>query len=424
MIVIVGAGAAGWSAAQALRELGHDGDVRVLGAEAAAPYERPALSKQFLIDVACERPPLLGAAAGSRRGVELELDATVVGIDPREREIRIAGGRSLRYERLLLATGAASRQLQLPGTDAAGVHYLRELRDAHALRRELSPGRRIAVVGGGVIGLEVAASAVARGCTVTVIEAGPQLMGRIAPPPLAAAIEGLHRARGVTVCTATRPVGFEVAGTAVAGVVLENGDVVPAEAVVVGVGAAPRVELAAGAGLAVGDGILVDERFRSSDARIFAAGDVAGVLHAGEGRRVRGEQWRVAQEQGRRAAAAMLGADEPYREVPWMWSDQYDAHIQMSGFGFGDAELVRRGDLGEREGIAYFGVRDGRLVAVCGMSIGTGIARAVRSAAMLIEHRAPVDVEQLRDPGQDLRRIARRLLERRTHAPLGPPPAR
>jgi 3-phenylpropionate/trans-cinnamate dioxygenase ferredoxin reductase subunit len=413
MIAIVGGGAAGWSAAEALRELGYDGELRLFGAEAAAPYERPALSKQFLADPAFEHPPALDVRPAPEPEVALELDTAVVAIDPRERTIRTSAGRILHYERLLLATGAACRRLRIPGSELAGIHYLRDVDDARALREELGPGRRIAIVGGGVIGLEVAASALARGCEVTVVEAGPQVMGRIAPLELATAIERLHRARGVAIRTSTRPLGLEAAGSRVGGVALDDGEVVPADAVIVGIGVEPRTELAVGAGLAVGDGVLVDERFRSSDERIFAAGDVACVLHAQQRRHVRSEQWRVAQEQGRRAAAAMLGAGEPYRDAPWMWSDQHDAHIQMSGFGFDGAQLVCRGDLAAREGIAYLGLRDGRLVAVCGMSLGTGIARTVRSAGMLIEQETPVDVEALRDPGRDFRRLARELLERR-----------
>jgi 3-phenylpropionate/trans-cinnamate dioxygenase ferredoxin reductase component len=405
MIAIVGAGAAGWSAAQTLRELGYGGAVHVFGAESAAPYERPALSKTFLTDPALDAPPALPADSE----VAFEPGVSVVSIDRRACTLATSDGREHAYERLLLATGAAPRRLELPGADLAGIYTLRDVRDARALRVELQPGRRVAIVGGGVIGLEVAAAARARGCEATVVETAPRLMGRVAPPAFADVLEELHRARGIAVRTGARPIGFVRAGERVAGVALDGGGVVAADAVVVGVGAEPRVALAADAGLEVDAGVLVDARFTTSDERILAAGDVARVFHAGEHRHVRIEQWRPAQQQGRHAAAAMLGLGEAYRDTPWMWSDQGDVHVQASGFGFEDAELVRRGDVAQREGLAYLGVRRGRLVAVCGVSVGAGVARTVRAAQSLIECGASVDLDALRNPQLDLRRLARRL---------------
>jgi 3-phenylpropionate/trans-cinnamate dioxygenase ferredoxin reductase component len=421
MIAIIGAGAAGWSAAEALRALGYTGKVCVFGAEPAAPYERPALSKAFLRDRELQQPPPLATDPSLGVGVGLELNATVVSIDPRSRTIATSAGAQLGYERLLLATGAECRPLRIPGSELAGIHYLRDIRDARELRAELGPGRRIVIIGGGVIGLEVAGSARVRGCEVTVIEVASQLMGRVVPPELASALADLHRARGVTVRTATRPVAFDAAAQRVAGVTLESGEVVAADAVVVGVGVVPRTELAVNAGLAVDDGVLVDDRFTSSDEHILAAGDVARVFHAGEQRHVRMEQWRPAQEQGRQAAASMIGLSKAYRDIPWMWSDQHELHIQASGFGFEDSEIVRRGDLQQRAGLGYLGVRGGRVVAACGVSVGTGIARMVRAAQTLIEHGAQVDVDALRDPGLDLRRLARRVAASRPEEAVGAP---
>jgi 3-phenylpropionate/trans-cinnamate dioxygenase ferredoxin reductase subunit len=411
MIAIVGAGVAGWSAAETLRELGYDGELCVFGSERTPPYERPALSKSFLTDAGLEGPPVLISDAPARREIHLEPGTTVLSIDRKYRTIETSSGKQFGYERLLIATGAQCRRLEIPGSELAGIHYLRGIEDARALRAELVPNRRIAVVGGGVIGLEVAASALARGCRVTVIEAALHVMGRVMPAELALAIEDLHRARGITIRTATRPVGFEAAGHRVAGVVVEEGEVIPADAVVVGIGVKARCELAATAELTTHNGILVDEHFKTSDEDIFAAGDVANVFHAGEKRRLRMEQWRPAQEQGRHAAASMLGICKPYRDVPSMWSDQHDFHIQGSGFGFEDAELIRRGDLQRREGLAYLGVHGSRLVAVCGVSIGTGIARTVRAARMVMQSGAPVDVDALGDPRQNFVRLARLLAD-------------
>jgi 3-phenylpropionate/trans-cinnamate dioxygenase ferredoxin reductase subunit len=409
MIAILGSGAAAVSAAESLRELGFEEELCLFGSEPAAPYERPALSKQFLTEQQVEPPPLLSPGALADRGIRLESGAEVVSIDAGNRALATARGERVGYDRLLLATGAEPRRLDLPGSRLAGIHYLRELHDARELRAALRPGRRIVIVGGGVIGLEVAASARRLGCAVTVIEVAPQLMGRIVPGELAGVIADLHRARGVTIRTGTRPVAFE--GTErVRGVALEDGEVVGADAVVVGIGVVPRTELAARAGLAIDNGVLVDEHFRSSDPHIFAAGDVARVFHVGERRHIRVEQWRPAQNQGRRAAACMLGAPDPYRDIPWMWSDQHDFEIQMTGFGLEGAEIVRRGDVAQRGGLAFLGVRDGRLVGACGVSLGSGIAKTIRVAQLMIEQGIAVDPERLRDPELDLKALARELL--------------
>lgn len=407
MIAIVGAGAAGIAAACALREFGYGGDLRVFGAEKVIPYERPVLSKKFLIEQDLQDPPEIRSADTlARLGVAVELGNEVVGIDPPRQTLVTRCGEEARYDRLLLTTGAEPRKLELPHSDLSGIHYLRELADARALRSTLRPGASVAIIGGGVIGLEVAASAAHLGATVTVIETSPRILGRIGPDSFAALLEELHRARGVKTRTDARPVAFEGSSGRVHAVVLEDGKVVPAESVVVGVGAVPRTQLAARAGLEVDDGIVVDERFRTSDGRIFAAGDVARIFHVDLCRHVRLEHWRAAEEQGRQAAACLLGDGEPYRDVPWMWSDQHDLHLQAAGFSFSDVDVVRRGALDARTGIAYLGIRQDRLVAACGVSIGTGIARTIRAAQILIESGATFGPEQLADPGLDLRRMA------------------
>lgn len=408
MIAIVGGGAAGLSAAETLRELGYRGPLRMFGAERALPYERPVLSKGYLVDRRLDEPPALQSAARlAELGIRFDAGVEVLRIDPARRTIDTARDEHVCYELLLLAPGAAPRRLGIPGEELRGVHRLRELDDARALRAALGPGRELVIVGGGVIGLEIAASARALGASVTVIETAPRLMGRVVPDACAHVIEQHHRARGVVVRTATRPVAFEGRLGVVCGVMLDGGERISADLVVVGVGAIPRTDLAASAGLAVDDGIVVDELMRSSDEGIFAAGDAARLWHSAEARSVRIEQWRPAQDQGRHAAASMLGAREPYRAIPSMWSDQDDLHLQATGFGFGDAQVVSRGDLGDRSGVAFFGVRDDRLVAACAVSLGTGAARMVRAARELIECGMPLSAEQLDDPGVDLRRLAR-----------------
>lgn len=416
MIAIVGAGAAGVSAALRLGELGADEEVCLVGAEAVLPYERPALSKEFLSSPDPQDPPPL--APGGLDGVALEIDSEVVSIDTTARRLALAGGRELRYDKLLLATGARPRRLALPGVDLAGVHYLREYQDARRLRTALLAAQRIVILGGGVIGLEVAASAAALGCAVTVVEIDSQVMGRVVPEPLAAAVAELHAARGVEVLTSARAAAIEGGGGRVGCVRLESGDGLPADLVLIGVGAEPCSDLAVDAGIETDDGILVDEYFRTSVDGVFAAGDVARVLHAGERRHLRLEQWQTAQAQGGCAAMSILGIGEPYRDVPWMWSDQHDAHVQVAGFGFADAELVRRGELADRGGLTFLAVRDGRLAAVAGLSKGAGVARTVRPAMKLIQQQTPITVEQISDTTIAVADLARELLGK---APAQPP---
>jgi 3-phenylpropionate/trans-cinnamate dioxygenase ferredoxin reductase subunit len=393
-----------------LRELDADEEVCLVGAEPVAPYERPALSKDFLTGATSPEPPPLPPEGLDEHGVSLEIDTHVVSIDTAERTLDVATGDQLRYDKLLLATGARPRQLALRGTDLAGVFYLREYREARRLRAALRSARRVVILGGGVIGLEVAASAATMGCAVTVVEIGSQVMGRILPKPLAEAIAALHSSHGVEILTSTRAVAIEGRGGRVGRVRLEDRRDLPADLVLVGVGVEPRTDLAVGAGLDTDDGVLVDEYFRTTADRVFAAGDVARVRHAGVARRLRLEQWQTALTQGRCAAMSMLGVGEPYREVPWMWSDQHDAHIQVAGFDFADAELVRRGELADREGLAFFAVRDGVLVAVAGVSHGAGIARAIRPAQQLIRQQAPITVEQIGDTTIAVRDLARELI--------------
>jgi len=394
-IVIVGTGVAGVSAARALRGFGYQGEVRLLGAEAAWPYERPALSKQFLAQTEIGHPPeLIGEGEVRDLGLCMELGVSVEELNRATCSLDLSDGRRISYRRLLIATGARPRQLQLPGSNCVGVHYLRDVADARALRAEISPGSRLVVVGGGVVGLEVAASASEIGANVTVVEVAGHVMGRVVPARLGRVVQDLQASRGVRFALGRRPTDLVVAGGRVAGVGLEDGTALEADLVAVGIGVEPRTELAEAAGLSVADGIVVDARFRTpDDDRIFAAGDVACVGRAWG--RLRTEQWRPAEQQGRAVAASLLGQGVPYGAVPWMWSDQFDFHLQATGYGFDGSEIVKRGSLAERTGVIYLGLRDRRVVAACGLSHGTGISREIRAAGALIELGAPVDREEL-----------------------------
>jgi 3-phenylpropionate/trans-cinnamate dioxygenase ferredoxin reductase subunit len=405
MIAIVGAGAAGISAAVTLRELGYEKAIRVFGAESTPPYDRTTLSKSFLCDrdhQAPVLPPLLGDRLAD---LDLSLGTEVNEINADAKVLTTAARESVTYDQLLLTTGAQCRRIGIEGADLTGVHYLRELADAVPLRHALAPGSRVVLVGGGVIGLEIAASARLLGCTVTVVEAAHRVMGRVVPAELSEVIASEHRARGITIRTGVPPVSLDGLSGHVTSVTLADGSAVPADSVVIGIGVVPRTELAGRAGLTVADGIVVDEEFRTSAREIFAAGDAARVFHSTRRAHLRTESWYPAQDQGRLAAAAMLGKRSRYTDAPWMWSDQHDLTIQVVGFGFEGKEIVQRGTLADRDGICFFALDNGTLTAAAGVSVGARIARTIRPARMLIERGAIVDPQALCESGRDLKTL-------------------
>lgn len=403
-IAIVGAGAAGISAALALRQLGYDREIRVFGAESTPPYDRTTLSKSFLWDRENDTlPPLVDSDGLSDLG--LVLGSEVVDIDAEAKVLTTDARELVAYDQLLLTTGAACRRIEIEGADLHGVHYLRNFADAVPLRNDLEPGSRVVLVGGGVIGLEIAASAHLRGCTVTVVEAAERVLGRVVPAGLSELLASEHRNRGITIRTGVPPVAFSGLSGRVNGVTLADGTFLSADAVVIGIGVAPRTELAARLSLAVRNGFVVDERFRTSKPEIFAAGDAASVFHTTKRTHLRTESWYPAQDQGRLAAASMLGQTAVYTDAPWMWSDQHDLTIQVVGFGFEGKDVIRRGTLADRDGICYFAIEEGRLVAAAGVSVGARIGRTVGPARMLIESGVVVDPQALREPQHDLRKL-------------------
>jgi 3-phenylpropionate/trans-cinnamate dioxygenase ferredoxin reductase subunit len=401
-IVVVGAGECGGRTALALREAGFDGSITLIGDEAQAPYERPPLSKAALTDSDAPRPTWLCAA---ERLTELDITfvagRSVTAID-RARRVVAADGAALGYDALVLATGAQPRPLPCPGGDRALL--LRTFDDALRLRAELVPGRRVAIVGGGFIGLEVAASAVTRGCGVAVVEITPRLMGRAVPAPVAEVVADRHRAAGVALHCG---VGVEridtVDGEHV--VVLGDGRTVAADVVVAGVGVVPNTSLAAAAELAIDNGIRVDEQLRTSDPAIFAAGDCCSFPHPlFGGRRLRLESWRNAHDHAAVVARNALGDGVDVSAVPWFWSDQYELGLQIAGLPDAAAgEVVRTRDDGVtlRFGLAA----DGRLVSVCGVAPGASVGRDVRLGEMLIARRARPDPAALADPAVNLKSL-------------------
>ena len=404
-MVIVGAGQAGGRAALTLREQGHDGPVVLLGAEADAPYERPPLSKGFLTgqqvqtDLTFAKPEALRAA-----GIDFRSGCRVEAIDRESRALRLGTGERLGYDRLLLATGRRVRRLPTPAAVADRVRYLRDLDDARALKSELARRPRLVIVGGGFIGLEVAASAVALGCRPTVVELAPQLMGRAVPAMLAAIVQARHEAAGVTVRLG---VGLERLEPAADGVTLHltDGSTLAADLVLVGIGAVPRTELAEAAGLAVDSGIVVDATLATSDPRIFAAGDVCACPGARCTGLLRLEAWQNADAQGALAARNMLGAGLAYTELPWFWSDQYELTLQLAGHPELSAQFVER-RVGADGCLLFHLGADGRLVGVSGVG-PSAFAREFKLARTLLERGIACDPGALADPGSTLKAMLR-----------------
>jgi len=401
-IVIVGAGLAGARAAVSLREQGYAGPVTLLGAEPHPPYDRPPLSKAFLLRQKTAREcALFDCSFFADRAIRLQLAAEVTAIDRRHRHVLCATGEQIEYERLLLTMGAEPRLISGAGAHLSGIAYLRTLDDAERLAAALLPGHRLVVIGGGFIGLEVAASAIAAGCSVTVIESGPRLLMRAIPEPIAQRVEALHRHAGVRFCFGGQIAGFE-GEMAVRAVRLADGEQILCDSVIVGIGARPRTELAVAAGLEVTDGILVDAQLVTSDPVVYAAGDVCSFTHPLYRRRIRLECWKNADDQARVAAANMMGGTEIYREVPWFWSDQYDTSIQVAGLPGAGATVVQRS---LPDALILFHVSAaGILVAASGIGRGA-LGRDIRVAQMLIARSARIPAEMLSDPALKLKSL-------------------
>jgi 3-phenylpropionate/trans-cinnamate dioxygenase ferredoxin reductase subunit len=360
-IVIVGAGQAGAQAVATLRAEGFAGRLTLIGEEPFPPYQRPPLSKAYLAGTFDrERLFLKPEAFYAGADCELILGVAAKGIDRRERTVVLADDRRIAYDRLLLATGSRVRRISVAGADLSGIHYLRGISDVDRLRGAFGKNARLAVVGGGYIGLEVAAVAVKLGLDVHVFESLDRVMARAVSHDVSGFYERLHRQAGVRIELNTTVEAFE--GDKKLEVVRAGGCPNSIDLALVGIGILPNVELARSAGLACDDGIVVDNCARTADAAIFAAGDC--TRHVGrDGQLVRLESVQNAIDQEKHAALAMLGRPLPYREVPWFWSDQYDLKLQIAGLAREGDELVLRGEPESRK-FAVFHLRDGRVAAV------------------------------------------------------------
>ncbi|WP_434734452.1 FAD-dependent oxidoreductase (plasmid) [Rhizobium sp. YTUHZ044] len=380
--VILGAGECGARAAFALREKGFAGEITLVGAEPLHPYERPPLSKAASADAG--DPKFIAAAEKyAESDIRLLTGLEARDFDPASRRVMLSDGTALSYDKLLLATGAAARSF--PGAPEGNPHIrsLRTHHDAAALRKAMKPGRHIAIIGGGFIGLELAATARLLGADVTVIEGLERVLKRGVPEEIAHLLTERHRAEGVDIrCGVSIETLTEEGGKAV--IKLSTGEMVEADLALVGIGARPNFDIAERAGLTIENGIAVDTYLRTSAPDVFAAGDCCSFpLPIYGGRRVRLESWRNAQEQGTLAAANMLGLDEAVSSVPWFWSDQYDVTLQIAGLA-GGAVLHLRRDLGPGAFILFHLDAHGRLIAASGIGPGNAVARDIRLAEMLI----------------------------------------
>ena len=401
-VVVVGAGQAGGRAVEAMRAAGYAGPLTLVGEEADPPYERPSLSKEMLLgsdDIAWVRPREWYEAAG----ITLRLGIKAAGIDREARSLRLADGSVLPYGALLLATGGRPRPLPVPGADHPRCHPIRTLADTRAVRPFLRPGAHLVVVGAGFIGLEAASAGRAQGARVTVIEATAAVMARCVPPAVGTFYADLHRRHGAEIRFGTQVQAIEDAdGQPV--VVLNNGERIEADAVVVGIGIVPNLELARDAGLAVQNGVAVDAFGRTEDPSIWAAGDVANRFDARYGRRVRLESWQNAQNAAIAVARNMVGSPVPYTEVPWFWSDQHGLNMQICGMVSSDLPWITRGSL--EAGTALLVQVDGDR-PVC--AIGINATRDLRFAKELIALDAPVPAAVLADPAVKLNDLVRNL---------------
>jgi 3-phenylpropionate/trans-cinnamate dioxygenase ferredoxin reductase subunit len=394
--VIIGASLAGAKAAETLREEGFDGRIVLIGAEQERPYERPALSKGYLLGKD-ERDSVFVHEPGWYRehDVELRTGASASAIDRASRQVSLDGGEQVGYAKLLITTGASPRRLSVPGADLDGVLYLRTIGDSETLRGALQGGGRVVIVGAGWIGLETAAAARQYGCDVTVVEPDPVPLYRSIGPELGEVFAGLHRGHGVTFRLGEGVTELRGSGGRVSRVLTSGEAELPADVVVIGIGAVPNAGIAAEAGLDVDSGITVDEALRSSDPDIYAAGDVANSFHPLLGRHVRVEHWGNALTGGPAAARSMLGKPTSFDLVPYFYSDQYDLGMEAAGLpepGSYD-DVVYRGDPESLEFIAFW-LSDRSVVA--GMNVNVWDVNDDIQA--LIRAATPVDAERLADP--------------------------
>jgi 3-phenylpropionate/trans-cinnamate dioxygenase ferredoxin reductase component len=402
-VVIVGGGLAAAKTAEALRAEGYAGAIVLFAAERHLPYDRPPLSKAFLKgEQSAEDGFVMPESWYTEHDVELRIGTAVTSVDARAHEVVASDGSRTAYDKLVLATGASPRRSDLPGADLGGVLYLRTVEDAERLREAFQRDANVVIVGGGWIGLEAASAAREAGATVTVLEMAEQPLLAVLGPTLGRSFAELHREHGVDLRTGVTVAGFEPAADRhrVGGVRLGDGTVIPADVVLVGIGAVPNTELAVTAGLELDNGIVVDAQGRSSDPDIFAVGDVANADTPALGQRVRVEHWANALDRPPTVAKGVLGKPGDFDKLPFFYSDQYDLGLEYAGRGGREDDVVVRGDLDGREYIAFW--LDGDRVTA-GMNVNVWDVQDDIQA--LIASRAAVDRGKLADPAVPLAQV-------------------
>jgi 3-phenylpropionate/trans-cinnamate dioxygenase ferredoxin reductase subunit len=397
-VVIVGAGHGAGQVCVSLRQNGFEGAITMIGEETWYPYQRPPLSKKYLSgEMPAERLYFKPPSFYTDQEIDVLLGTRVSGIDLSAKAVSTGNGESLDWDHLVLATGSRPRRLEVDGSSLAGIHYLRGIDDVDGIRDSLAPGRRLAIIGAGYIGLEVAAVAARAGLKVTVIEMEDRVMSRVVTPELSRFYEEVHRGEGVRFEMSTGVKRFS-GKRDVDGVVLDSGATVDVDAVVVGIGIVPNVELAASAGLEVSNGIVVDDHCRASSAGVYGIGDCTWHPNTLLGCELRLESVHNALEQAKTAAANICGKDTAYAQVPWFWSDQYDLKLQIAGLSRGYDEFVMRGEPESRSFSCLY-LRDGRLISVDAVNCPKDF---VQSKALIAAH-AKIDPGILADTGIQLK---------------------
>ena len=396
-MVIIGAGMAGARAVIALRASDYKGPITLIGEESFLPYDRPPLSKAAISAEEAPTPALLLDDDQLRSlGANFIRSAKALKLDVKAKTVTLSNGISVAYDKLLIATGAKPRKLNLEGGEHALL--LRDFGDAEILREAFKPNQKVAIIGGGFIGLELAASASKLGCDVTLIEAQPRILMRGVPEAIAKTVHDKHVAQGVKVITGTGITKLETRA-----VHLADGRVIAADVIIAGIGAAPEVTLASEAGLTIDNGIFCDEHLRTSDPHIYAAGDCCNFPHGHfGGKRTRLEAWRSASDQANTAVFNMLGGSRVHNAIPWFWSDQFDLTLQIAGMGDQGAKTVRR-QLSAESFIIFHLSNDDRLVGASGIGLGNSIARDVRLAEMLIAKNINPRMSDLEDSNIQLK---------------------
>lgn len=402
-VVIAGAGHAGGSAAAMLRQLGFEGSIVLLGEEPIPPYERPPLSKAWLKgEASAESLALRPAEFYATQKIDLRVSTSVTGIDRAAKTVSLGSGGTVPYDFLILALGARARRLPIPGIELGGVLELRTAADADRLKVALGPGKRLAVVGGGYIGLEAAASARGLGAAVTIIERENRVLARVACQQLSDFFDGYHRAQGVAIELSAGVAALEGYDGQVTDVRLTDGRLIPCDAALIGVGAVSNDEIAQAAGLACDGGIVVDLSARTDDPAIFAIGDCTKRPLPLYGRAMRLESVPNALEQAKQAAAAIYGRPSPPSEVPWFWSDQYDLRLQIAGIPFDTTEIVVRGDVAAGKFALFHLAEDGLVRAVEAVNASTEFMGGRR----IIQRGKRLTADRIRDMAVTMQELA------------------